>query len=208
MLDWETSTMGIIYPRIQLWNLICKRLIKYCSACILSWINVAVHTSSDIIWKLLVLTKVSVNEETLEKLKKECMEDGYFKSIFKNVPPPFRRRGRLLYFENRLCILNGSIKETVLYDNHLSLYVGHRGYNETNEYYWFVLLLPRFWTFELVRISAFCCSCCLSVLVFRQLFAVSNLFKFFTATSLSINLRHVYKQRATTHRLVLRISIK
>ncbi len=64
----------------------------------------SVHTSSDIIRKLLVLTKVSVSNETSNILKQQHLADNFFKNIFEIVPPPYRRKGKRMWFENRLCI--------------------------------------------------------------------------------------------------------
>ncbi len=37
------------------------------------------------------------------------------------------KREKRLYFENRLCIPDGKIRETIMHDNHESLLGGHRG---------------------------------------------------------------------------------
>ncbi len=115
----------------------------------------SVHTSSDIIRKLLVLTKVSVSNETLNILKQQYLADNFFKNIFENVPPPYRRKGKRLYFENRLCIPEGALRQNILHDHHTSVYGGHRGYNKTNS------LIKRnfFWPNMKQEIKAYTDSC-------------------------------------------------
>ncbi len=87
--------------------------------------NRPVHTSSDIIRKILVLAKVSVSNDTPSLLKEQYLSDKYFRNIFDHVPPPYRRKGKRLYFENRLCIPEGSIRQNILHDNHTSVHGGH-----------------------------------------------------------------------------------
>ena len=94
--------------------------------------NKPVHTSVDIIRKLLVLTKVSVSNDTLNLLKERYLPDKYFRNIFDHVPRPYRRKIKRIYIENRLCIPEGSIRQNILHEDHTSVYGGHRGYKKTN----------------------------------------------------------------------------
>ncbi len=43
------------------------------------------------------------------------------------VKAPYFKKGKRLYFENRLCIPDGKIREIIMHDNHESLLGGHRG---------------------------------------------------------------------------------
>ena len=99
------------------------------------------NKSVDTIRKLLVMTKVNVSKDTLSKLEKEYFEDEYFKSIWIEPKQPYSRKGSRLYFENRLCIPKGTVRDIILHDNHESLHGGHRGISKTislikRHYYW------------------------------------------------------------------------
>ena len=88
-------------------------------------------TSSDMVQKLMMLTTLKLSEETISKLEKEYSQDQNFKDHYENPKEPYEKRGKRLYFENRLCIPNGKIRSTVINDNHESLLGGHRGFSKT-----------------------------------------------------------------------------
>ncbi len=56
--------------------------------------------------------------------------NGLIKKL-ETVKAPYFKKGKRLYFENRLCIPDGKIRETIMHDNHESLLGGHRGETKT-----------------------------------------------------------------------------
>ena len=97
--------------------------------------------SVDTIRKLLTMTKVTVSKSKLAELEKEYDKDEDFKSIWAKPEEPYSKRGQRLYFENRLCIPKGKIRELILHDNHESLIGAHRGATKTTSlirrhFYW------------------------------------------------------------------------
>jgi len=89
------------------------------------------HTSTSIVKKLLAFTLVDVSEEVLQNLEKEYMKDEQFKKMFISPSDSYTKKGKRLYFETRLCIPKGKIRETILHDNHESLLGAHRGSKKT-----------------------------------------------------------------------------
>ncbi|CDF39069.1 unnamed protein product, partial [Chondrus crispus] len=83
---------------------------------------------------LIAFTLVKVDENILKSLEREYRKDPDFKNAFETQPAPFSKNKNRLYFENRLCIPKGKIREIVLHDNHESLFGAHRGFKKTLQY--------------------------------------------------------------------------
>ena len=99
------------------------------------------NKSVDSIRKLLNMTKVSVSQKTLFDLENGYTADEDFKSIWENPKQPYMKQGKRLYFEKRLCIPKGEIRDMIMHDNHESLLGGHRGISKTTSlirrhFYW------------------------------------------------------------------------
>ena len=97
--------------------------------------------SVDTIRKLFSITKVTVSQETLKSLESGYEKDEYFKKIWEDPREPFTKKGQRLYFEKRLCIPKGKIRDTIMHDNHESLLGAHRGISKTTSlikrhFYW------------------------------------------------------------------------
>lgn len=79
----------------------------------------------------MAVTPVHVTDQVLENIEKEYSEDEQFKEIFEKPIEPYKKVGKRLYFENRLCIPKGNTRKTILHDNHESLLGAHRGFKKT-----------------------------------------------------------------------------
>ena len=93
----------------------------------------ATQTSSNVISKLFALTQIELSNRSLQELEKEYKNDVFFNQIWEQTEPPYIKKSNRIYFEGRLCIPNGNLKNTILHDNHNSLLGGHRGENKTYE---------------------------------------------------------------------------
>lgn len=87
--------------------------------------------STDCIKKLMAVTAVRIADQVLQNFEEEYNNDEDFKEIFSNPKEPYKKDGKRLYFEHRMCIPQGSTRKTILHDNHESLLGAHRGFNKT-----------------------------------------------------------------------------
>ena len=85
-------------------------------------------TSSNVVRKLMHLTTIKVSEKMLSQLKYDYESDPFLKEHFKD---PYTKIGNRIYFEKRLCIPCGSLREMVLHENHESIICGHRAFQKT-----------------------------------------------------------------------------
>ncbi len=69
------------------------------------------YKSTEFIRKLFLLTKLSLSNEVLNNLEKEYNSDERFKTVWENPTEPYIKRGKRLYFENRLCIPQGQLRK-------------------------------------------------------------------------------------------------
>ncbi|CDF41213.1 unnamed protein product [Chondrus crispus] len=76
----------------------------------------------------------NVDENILKSLEREYRKDPDFHNAFENPTAPFSKNKNRLYFENRLCIPKGKMREIVLHDIHESLFGAHRGFKKTLQY--------------------------------------------------------------------------
>ncbi|CDF37990.1 unnamed protein product [Chondrus crispus] len=92
------------------------------------------QTSASVVKQLMAFTLVKADENILKSLEREYRKDPDFKNAFETPTAPFSKNKNRLYFENRLCIPKGKIREIVLHDNHKSLFGAHRGFKKTLQY--------------------------------------------------------------------------
>ena len=92
------------------------------------------QTSASVVKQLMAFTLVKVDQNILESLEREYIKDPDFKNVFQNPIAPFSKNKNGLYFEIRLCIPKGKIREIELHDNHESLLGAHRGFKRTLQY--------------------------------------------------------------------------
>lgn len=102
----------------------------------LSGKNMNVHKIfSHIIKPLLSTTTIMVSEDTLKELGNAYQNGLAFSQIVEHQEEPYKRMGKRLYFENRLCIGQRKMRKTILHDNRCSLQGRRRSYLKKILYY-------------------------------------------------------------------------
>ena len=89
------------------------------------------HQSTELIKKLMTLTKTQLSETALNRLKDEYEKDAQIIEMYNNPIEPYHKKGLRLYLDDKLYLPNGQTRQTVLMDTHDSLFGAHRGFKET-----------------------------------------------------------------------------
>ena len=73
------------------------------------------------------LSTLVQSPDTLKTLESEYLNDPEFSEMFRNPRDPFTRDNRLLLYHEKLCIPKGSIRSSILHDQHDCIPKGHLG---------------------------------------------------------------------------------
>lgn len=74
---------------------------------------------------------VNVSEEVINQLEEAYEKDENFQKLVEKPEDTYRKIGKRLYFDKRLCVPKGKIRQTILHDNHESLLGAYRGSKKT-----------------------------------------------------------------------------